>query len=235
MNYDKPDLRELLAGLYVLRQLRGAARARFERLAFTRTDYARAVAGWEARLAPLALAAASIVPHVVPRARVWRRIKRKIAGDARGSRVSPRRPSFAMAGFIAAGAAAAAFFVILGLYLARPAPAPGVSEVAVIAKKGAPHWLITLRDGHMHLRAVGLQTPPPGKSYQLWMLPSGGAQPVSLGLLPTTGKASRALSGATRQRLAHAKGLAVSVEPAGGSPTGQPTGPVVYTAKLIAS
>jgi anti-sigma-K factor RskA len=28
--------------------------------------------------------------------------------------------------------------------------------------------------------------------------------------------------------------LAVSVEPPGGSPTGQPTGPVVYTGKLLA-
>jgi anti-sigma-K factor RskA len=32
--------------------------------------------------------------------------------------------------------------------------------------------------------------------------------------------------------LARARGLAVSLEPAGGSPTGQPTGPVVYQGRL---
>ncbi|HEX5314412.1 MAG TPA: anti-sigma factor [Gammaproteobacteria bacterium] len=226
MNYDNPELRDLLAGKYVLAQLRGRARARFERLMFARPDFVRAVARWEERLAPLAFA----TPPVIPRARVWRRIAREIRPPRR--RRSMRSP-LAAGGFAAAGIAAAAFFVMLGLYLARPAPAP-VSEIAVISStQGAAQWVISVRGGRMHMQTVGKIRPPPGKSYQLWMLPAGGAKPVSLGLLPASGSASEALSRRLRDVLASAAGLAVSIEPQGGSPTGLPTGPVVYTAKLL--
>jgi anti-sigma-K factor RskA len=70
--------------------------------------------------------------------------------------------------------------------------------------------------------------------YELWALPAG-APPVSLGVLPATGGASRhALSSRQLDALAASMQVAVSIEPAGGSPTGQPTGPVVLTAPLSA-
>ncbi|MGH8272736.1 MAG: anti-sigma factor [Gammaproteobacteria bacterium] len=228
MNYDKPQLRDLLAGEYVLAQLRGRARARFERLVSARSDYARAVVGWEERLAPLAAG----MPPMSPPERVWRRIKREIVRDGRSVSGSARRRSL-WPGFAVAGVAAAAFFVMLGLYLARPAPVQGPGEVAVIARQGAPRWVVTLRGNHMHMLVVGQAAPPAGKSYQLWMLPGGGGKPVSLGILPTSGKAGKTLSAALLKRLEGAKGLAVSLEPHGGSPTGQPTGPVVSTAQLL--
>jgi anti-sigma-K factor RskA len=40
------------------------------------------------------------------------------------------------------------------------------------------------------------------------------------------------LSAASGEFLAGAKGLAISLEPAGGSPTGAPTGPILYTGKI---
>jgi len=58
-------------------------------------------------------------------------------------------------------------------------------------------------------------------------LPGSGA-PRSLGLISASGatvvKKGKLLEGAT--------GLAVSLEPASGSPTGAPTGPVLYVGKL---
>jgi anti-sigma-K factor RskA len=74
-------------------------------------------------------------------------------------------------------------------------------------------------------------TPPAGKSYELWGLPDGGA-PVSLGLLPASGEVRRDLVAAQRVALAASTKVAVSLEPAGGSPTGAPTGPVLYVAEL---
>jgi len=230
MNYDHPELRDLLAGEYVLGQLRGRARDRFERLLLGRPDYARAVAGWEDRLAPLAQAVAPAQP---PR-RVWRRVSRQVRADA--GRLSPRRRLsdwFGNSGFVLAGVAAAAFLVVLGLYLSRPAMMPTPGQVAVISTtRGSPQWVITVHDKHMQMRAVGRVSPPAGKSYELWMLPGHGAKPISLGLLPAAGRASEALSATMLAALKSADGLAVSVEPAGGSPTGQPTGPVVYTAPI---
>ena len=55
----------------------------------------------------------------------------------------------------------------------------------------------------------------------------------SLGLLPTHGKDHRVLSAAQRSALVGAKNLAVSLEPAGGSPTGLPTGPVLHVAPIV--
>jgi anti-sigma-K factor RskA len=70
------------------------------------------------------------------------------------------------------------------------------------------------------------------QSYELWVLPKGGGNPVSLGLLPREGRLERELSSAQRALLLAAGQVAVSVEPAGGSPTGLPTGPVVIVASL---
>ena len=64
------------------------------------------------------------------------------------------------------------------------------------------------------------------------MLPGEGS-PVPMGLMNETGTQSEHVSIELLSRLAQAKGLAISIEPTGGSPTGLPTGPVVYTAALV--
>ena len=57
---------------------------------------------------------------------------------------------------------------------------------------------------------------------------------MSLGLIPGAGEATLPLLAAQIDVLVRTSTLAVSVEPAGGSPTGAPTGPVIYTAPLVA-
>ena len=59
-----------------------------------------------------------------------------------------------------------------------------------------------------------------------------GAAPVSLGLMPASGEVRLALNDRQRAALAAAANVAVSDEPAGGSPTGAPTGAVLYVAKI---
>jgi anti-sigma-K factor RskA len=90
---------------------------------------------------------------------------------------------------------------------------------------------------------VGAQAPA-GHSLELWYV-GAGAAPKTLGLVGTDAKVldkalGKALGMALGKELGKEQGLpaeagtfAVSVEPAGGSPTGQPTGPVVYSGKLI--
>ena len=63
------------------------------------------------------------------------------------------------------------------------------------------------------------------------MLPDRG-NPRSLGLISTISPAGVArieLPTAADQALQNIPALAISLEPAGGSPTGLPTGPVLYT------
>ena len=72
---------------------------------------------------------------------------------------------------------------------------------------------------------VGVQ---PDKALELWAIPRGGAAPRSLGVISSSG-ATVVRRG---QVLEGAEALAVSLEPPGGSPTGAPTGPVLYAGKL---
>jgi anti-sigma-K factor RskA len=65
------------------------------------------------------------------------------------------------------------------------------------------------------------------------MLPDGGQQPVSLGLITTHETQVVKIPQALAVKLDAALGLAMSVEPAGGSPTGLPTGPVLYAGDCI--
>ena len=70
------------------------------------------------------------------------------------------------------------------------------------------------------------------ESYELWMIPDGG-QPVPMGLMNESGTASETVPAELLARLSKAKALAISLEPQGGSPTGQPTGPVLWVAPLV--
>ena len=68
---------------------------------------------------------------------------------------------------------------------------------------------------------------------ELWLLPAGGLPPVSLGVLDATGSQRRVFTAPAQGELQAGDMLAVSLEPAGGSPSGQPTGPVVSTGTLL--
>jgi anti-sigma-K factor RskA len=59
------------------------------------------------------------------------------------------------------------------------------------------------------------------------MLPRPGGNPVSLGLITTDVDQMMPLKPELAARIHSAWGIAMSVEPEGGSPTGKPTGPVV--------
>lgn len=69
-----------------------------------------------------------------------------------------------------------------------------------------------------------------GRDYEVWWIGTDGSAPVSLGLVPRSGQARLALP----EGLEPGDGIqiALSDEPAGGSPTGQATGPVVAIAGL---
>lgn len=64
------------------------------------------------------------------------------------------------------------------------------------------------------------------KSLELWLI-EGEAPPRSLGVLPQTGEGEIIVPDTLRNRFAEGVILAVSLEPFGGSPTGQATGPVI--------
>ncbi|MGH8494709.1 MAG: anti-sigma factor [Gammaproteobacteria bacterium] len=230
MNYRNPVLQDWLAAEYALGTLEGPARRRLERLLAENPRLQQRVVAWQERLMPLN---DELVP-VVPPDSVWRGIEGKVALPLVPSAVArPAAPRMWRA--LAAGLAVLS--LALGLLLFERATEPGPpTYVSIVADaEGAPIWLLQLREEDRTLRAKALAAlkPQAGKSFELWMLPADGSPPVSLGLLPATGIREVELAGEHFSALTVAGGLAVSVEPEGGSPTGQPTGPVVYTAALV--
>ena len=80
----------------------------------------------------------------------------------------------------------------------------------------------------LRIRVIGHPEMAAGTAWELWMLPGGDQKPVSLGLIGTEATQELAIPRALVPTINRAWGLAMSVEPSGGSPTGQPTGPVLY-------
>ncbi len=96
-------------------------------------------------------------------------------------------------------------------------------------------WRIESLPDRAVLRVAALPTlaQDTAHAYELWALSAQGGAPVSLGLLPQTGTGELQLNDAQQVALASAQQVAVSLEPVGGSPTGAPTGPVLFIAAVL--
>jgi len=224
LNYrDKPELRERLAAEYALGTLRGRARERLRRWLRDDAELAREVAAWEGRLAPMAEA----IPPVAPPPRLWQGIENRLE--------NARKPfSFwKTLGLVASGAAAALLAVAVLLPPQRAGISPSYIAVLSDPKTNHPVLVATAERGEMVLRVNTLDPAihVAGRSLELWALPRG-AQPRSLGLVSDQ-KAMLRLAAVADQALGDVPTLAVSLEPQGGSPTGQPTGPVLYTGPCV--
>ncbi|MFO1412595.1 MAG: anti-sigma factor [Burkholderiales bacterium] len=232
MNLSRPDRRarlDALAAAYVLGTLPARARARLTRIARTDTVVAATLRAWEQRLSPFAEAA----PPVTPSPRLWRRITLRLGLEPVPARPGPWWTRVGVwRGFAVASFAVA---VVLGVAPFMPwRETPPAPIVVVLAGPDAkPALLATLdrRDRALQVKVVGGAPVPPDKSLELWLLPDGSA-PRSLGVIPASGTARLALPAAPDVALANVPALAVTLEQAGGSPTGVAQGPVLYTGRI---
>jgi anti-sigma-K factor RskA len=106
--------------------------------------------------------------------------------------------------------------------------------VAVLQKdSSSPAFLLTFDLGRRTLavRRVGAEKQP-GKSYELWLIADKSSAPRSLGLIGSD-EFTLHPEPSSDPVMINAATYAVSLEPEGGSPSGAPTGPVLYTGKLI--
>jgi len=127
---------------------------------------------------------------------------------------------------------------LAGIESRLDATVPVLSHVAVLIDKYARPMMtadLDVADGRLVLR---LKIKPPrdftGKALEVWLVPPDGA-PRSLGLLPSAeGGTTVALNlpHDIAEALATSE-LAVSLEPSGGSTTGLPTGPVLFSGAVL--
>jgi anti-sigma-K factor RskA len=240
MRYDNPQLVQRLAAEYVLGTLTGRARRRFESWMTQSYHVRSAVWHWERQLSPLAEA----TRNVQPRPHVWNQVMERTGAKAavQSERERARASWFDRLGLwrglsLVATAAAVVLAVLLARTPTEVVTPPAQQYVAVVnGDQAQPLWLVRadVQQGRLAIKSINATAPAATNSYELWILPAGGAPPRSLGLLPTgTASVDAVLPVELRPLLASAQGLAVSLEPAGGSPTGAPTGPVLYQAAIV--
>jgi anti-sigma-K factor RskA len=229
MNYT-PERANAIAAEYVLGTLPSRARTRVARLIVVDPRWGEAVRAWEERLLPLA---ESLSP-VAPPGRVWTAIRSRIQGRAstEGTPGSVWTNLGLWRGLTLAGFATALALALV--VLTPPREAPIETIVVVLAGQDAKPVLVASADRAGRILTVKAIAPVQSgadRALELWALPASG-NPRSLGLIPATGLVRLALPSPAGTALQNVPALAVSLEPAGGSPTGLPTGPVLYSGPL---
>ncbi len=218
---------DALCGEYLVGTLQGAARRRFERALAEEPIVARRLQHWERFF----VARYSVDFAVQPSPAIWRRIRR----DLGLTRFAPPWYARIWLWRIWAAAATAALALVVAVPLLKQPVPVQYSTVAILTGE-APQARVTaeLSPDRKSLRLLAARpvAASPAQSFELWVIPAGGGAPVSLAVV---GELDTRIEMAPSQtaRLARGAKLAISVEPAGGSPTGAPTGPVILIGDIV--
>jgi anti-sigma-K factor RskA len=224
---DRPD-DATLAGEYVLGLLPQSERVEIEARIAADSAFASIVESWAIRLQPLAEGLAPIEPP----AGAWTAIEARI-----GARAAPKSLWDSVAFWRwttgLASAAALAAFILLNGALQDGARKDALVATLQSATQGSGPMLLAQVDmatGRLIIQPAGVQLPV-NRVVELWVIPADG-RPRSLGVIADTRASDMPMPGPAMPYLVADAMLAVSIEPMGGSPTGQPTGPVVASGKL---
>lgn len=226
---------------YVLGLLDADTRAEVAREMASSDEAATAVALWQRRLMPLA----DSLDEVAPAPYVWARIRDALQLDEPAR--APLRDARVRQGlwnnlplwhWLGLGASALAVALLVVVSLPRSVPTSTSTHAEYMAAtiqqdNGSTGWTATL--DLQNARMIVVPATPiafeAGHEPELWLIPSGG-KPISVGMIARDKPTLLPLAPALLAQLSGTAALAVSVEPTGGSPTGQPTGAVIGTGSI---
>ena len=225
------DRQDLTAAEYVLGVLAPEERRAAEFRIASEPRFAAEVAFWEARLGGLAEA----VPAIAPPATVWDGIEARLSASLK---VPAERggiwQSLAFWRTFALASTALAAASLAGLVYLAQVPSLGPPLLATLnAESGQASFVAAVNKGGDSLTIVpaALLSGDQQKAFELWLIPPGD-KPHSLGLIDPTKPVRITVPETLLPQVNRDAVLAVSIEPPGGSPTGQPTGPVIANGKL---
>ena len=217
----------MLAAEYALGVLQGPERDAFARRIASEPALAAEVRKWDEHFVSFA---EDIAP-VAPPQKVSAALESRLFADS----TAATRPSLwnSLNFWRGLAVASVAAVVALGAWnLQKPAEQPTAALVAQVAGETNAVKLVAYYDaakGQLRVnRTEG--TAAAGRSFELWLI-AGQDAPVSLGVLPATATTQIPVPEALRAKFSGGV-LAISDEPAGGSPTGAPTGAVLATGQL---
>jgi anti-sigma-K factor RskA len=220
------------AAEYALGTLDADERAAFEARMVRDPALAAEVAEWRERLTALHAETEPAEPSAHVLANILQRLD-----DAAPNNVVLLKHSADMwrRATIAVSAVAAVLLIALAVRMPWQQAEPKGLYVAVLQGQGTPAAYIAAVDVKtktMVVRSLGVHAPV-AHSYELWALGAGRAAPQPLGMVEAVARMPSEQLGRTSDAALSDTTLAISLEPAGGSPTGAPTGPVLFTGKLL--
>jgi anti-sigma-K factor RskA len=230
-----PQERCQLAAEQALGLLQGEERSRAVALARDDQDFRGDVACWRGRFAPWL----GDVVEVEPPERVWSAIEQRIGARAESNVIQLKRRVGLWRGFAAAASTIAAALALILIIRPQPpvTPAPVAQPaplVATLASDQTADRVVATWDPARRSLIVAAAAGMPakaGKDHELWVIPAGG-KPVPVGVMHAKGPMRMTLPMPLAMQLKSGAMLAISVEPAGGSRTGLPTGPVIASGAL---
>lgn len=226
---------QTLAGEYVLGTLDASQRRSIEARLPHEPALRAAVDTWEQRLLPLT----ALTEPVNPGPALWPRIvasvtpTRSTRPDASRSRWWQWDSLALWRGLAGSGFAAAA--VLAAVLMVREAAPPAAARYFVVLaapQSQSPGWLVQAQaEGRLRLVPLGTDTVPAEKSLQFWTKADGWSAPVSLGLV----KPGEAIEVPVDKLppLQPNQLFELTLEPAGGSPIGRPTGPIQFIGRAV--
>lgn len=223
MNYQTPSLRRALAADYAIGLMAAPARRRFEQLLLEDAALRAELAHWQESLASLT----ETLPEVPVPERVWHGVTARI--EPQELHVPEKRPFWNWLRVTAALASIVVLVFLGSLYTHDDAR----YRATLLSADAQPALKVEAHDNYLQVEPLTLAAVDPQRSLELWAIPADG-KPISLGVIPAGGKGKVELSDAQKALIGKPIALAVSLEPKGGSPTGQPTGPVLYQGALAA-
>ncbi len=186
--------------------------------------FAERVAWWDARFAGLTGPLGE-----EPSPELWRRIAARLpSNDNAGGLLRWK----VISGGLAAVSAIALFMLAQRPQIELP-PQPGAPVVASLSGEKGSALAISYDSTARRLTIAPVQLDPGKGDAELWVIPVGSKEVISLGVIDAKKPSSRQLNPAQARLVAAGATFAISLEPTGGSPTGQATGPIVASGKLV--
>ncbi|RYH02700.1 hypothetical protein EU805_08765 [Salipiger sp. IMCC34102] len=230
---------QALTGEYVLGLLTDEEAAAYEEVLAVDPGLRAEYAFWAERIAALA----DQLPQVIPPERVFAAIKADLFGPETKGDTTARRGWLERLGLIPAmlgGVAAAALVLwVLNVYIPPTSSDLDPQAPALQAQIAAEDDSLIVQAafdataGTLRLTRTAGTPPPEDRVRELWLI-ADDTPPVSLGLLSDTAESTLPVEPALATALPGGT-LAISDEPAGGSPTGSPTGDVLALGEVAST
>ncbi len=225
---------DILAAEYVVGALsaddRRAVAARIE----SDAGFARLVERWEANLAPMQDGFEPVEPPASLKQKLDERLFAATAGPAgaQAARGGLWQSLAFWRGLAAAAVLAVAVLAAQPFLLEQPEPQASRLVASLAPRESDVHYFVVYdaRTADIGLSHVTGERQS-GRDFELWVV-EDDRPPVSLGVIPAGSTVHLAVDQALRAKIEQGAIFSISLEPQGGSPTGQPTGPVVAAGDL---